>query len=194
MSALLLPLYAWDKHAAQQRSFAATPLAHALVPRPLQARMADPEVSGNNTEYQKLVRALTDIQDAVDAFGEYKDLERQLADAKELLRESESERGGGPALCWGMTTCSLGCRRMRLLGRTSGPVHPPARLQCPPGCFREGWKGWRRVALRATPQTALLAPAGWTRGSKAGFLLCCMEALVPTWRITGPPCRRPRDG
>ncbi len=53
--------------------------------------MADPEVSSNNTEYQKLVRALTDIQEAVDAFGEYKDLERQLVDAKELLRESEGE-------------------------------------------------------------------------------------------------------
>ncbi|KAL4446357.1 hypothetical protein ABPG77_003164 [Micractinium sp. CCAP 211/92] len=57
----------------------------------LQARMADPEVSSNNTEYQKLVRALTDIQEAVDAFGEYKDLERQLVDAKELLRESEGD-------------------------------------------------------------------------------------------------------
>lgn len=57
--------------------------------------MADPEVSGNNTEYQKLVRALTDIQEAVDAFGEYKDLERQLADAKELLRESEGEGASG---------------------------------------------------------------------------------------------------
>lgn len=55
--------------------------------------MADPEVSGNNTGYQKLVRAVSDIQDAVDGYTAYKDLERQLADAKELLKESEGERG-----------------------------------------------------------------------------------------------------
>lgn len=57
----------------------------------LQARMADPEVSSNNTEYQKLVRAVSDIQDAVDAYAAYKELERQLADAKELLRESDGD-------------------------------------------------------------------------------------------------------
>lgn len=57
----------------------------------LQERMADPEVSGNNTEYQKLVRAVSDIQDAVDGYTAYKDLERQLADAKELLKESEGD-------------------------------------------------------------------------------------------------------
>lgn len=51
--------------------------------------MADPEVSSNNTEYQKLVRAVSDMQVAVDAFAAYQDLERQLADAKEMLRESE---------------------------------------------------------------------------------------------------------
>lgn len=51
--------------------------------------MADPEVSANNSEYQKLVRAVSDIQEAVEGFGAYKDMERQLADAKELLRESE---------------------------------------------------------------------------------------------------------
>ena len=58
----------------------------------LQARMADPEVSGNNAEYQKLVRAMSEIQDAVEAYAAYKDVERQLADAKEMLKESE---GGG---------------------------------------------------------------------------------------------------
>ncbi|PSC70498.1 Peptide chain release factor 1 [Micractinium conductrix] len=57
----------------------------------LQARMADPEVSSNNTEYQKLVRAVSDMQVAVDAFAAYQDLERQLADAKEMLRESEGD-------------------------------------------------------------------------------------------------------
>ena len=51
--------------------------------------MADPEVSGNNAEYQKLVRAMSEIQDAVEAYAGYKDVERQLADAKEMLKESE---------------------------------------------------------------------------------------------------------
>lgn len=53
--------------------------------------MADPDVSGNPTEYQRLVRAVTDIQDAVQAYGEYKDTVRQLAEAKELLKESEGD-------------------------------------------------------------------------------------------------------
>jgi peptide chain release factor 1 len=57
--------------------------------------MADPAVSGNNTEYQKLVRAVTDIQDAVDGYTEYKELQRRLADAKELLKESEGGRCRG---------------------------------------------------------------------------------------------------
>jgi hypothetical protein len=59
--------------------------------------MADPDVSSNNTEYQKLVRAVTEIQDAVDGYSAYKDLEKQLAAAKELLRESE----GGLVAGWG---------------------------------------------------------------------------------------------
>lgn len=59
--------------------------------------MADPDVSSNNTEYQKLVRAVTEIQDAVDGYSAYKDLEKQLAAAKELLRESEGGRLAG----WG---------------------------------------------------------------------------------------------
>jgi peptide chain release factor 1 len=57
----------------------------------LQTRMADPDVSSNPTEYQRLVRAVSDIQDAVEAYGAYKDLEKQLAAAKELLRESDGD-------------------------------------------------------------------------------------------------------
>lgn len=59
--------------------------------RELQLRMADPEVSGNNTEYQKLVRSVTDIQDAVEQYQAYKELERQLSDAKDMLKESEGD-------------------------------------------------------------------------------------------------------
>ena len=54
--------------------------------------MASPEVSGasgDNAEYQRLVRAMSEIQGAVDAYAAYRDTERQLADAREMLRESD---------------------------------------------------------------------------------------------------------
>ena len=57
----------------------------------LQTRMADPEVSGNPTEYQRIVRSVTDIQDAVEAFRVYKDTQRRLSDAREMLRECEGD-------------------------------------------------------------------------------------------------------
>jgi peptide chain release factor 1 len=57
----------------------------------LQTRMADPEVSGNPTEYQRLVRALTDIQDAVEAFREYKETQRRLKEAKDMMKECEGD-------------------------------------------------------------------------------------------------------
>ncbi|KAI3436138.1 hypothetical protein D9Q98_002195 [Chlorella vulgaris] len=59
--------------------------------RELQERMADPEISGNNVEYQKLVRAVSDMSDAVDGYTAYKGLERQLAEAKDLLRECDGD-------------------------------------------------------------------------------------------------------
>jgi len=57
----------------------------------LQNRMADPEISGNPTEYQRLVRAVSDIQDAVEAYLAYKDTERQLTNAKEMLKECDGD-------------------------------------------------------------------------------------------------------
>ena len=57
----------------------------------LQNRMADPDISGNPTEYQRLVRAVSDIQNAVEAYIAYKDTEKQLTDAKDMVRESEGD-------------------------------------------------------------------------------------------------------
>lgn len=57
----------------------------------IQNSMADPEISGNPTEYQRLVRSLADIQDAVEAYREFKDNERRLSEAKELLKESDGD-------------------------------------------------------------------------------------------------------
>lgn len=55
----------------------------------LQERMADPAVSSDQTEYQKLVRAMSDIQAAVEAYQQYRDIERQAADAKAMMKECE---------------------------------------------------------------------------------------------------------
>ena len=56
----------------------------------LQEKMADPDVSGNQTQYQKLVKACSDIQDQVEAYQQYKETERQLEDAKAMIKECES--------------------------------------------------------------------------------------------------------
>ena len=85
--------------------------------------MADPEVSGNNAEYQKLVRAMSEIQDAVEAYAAYKNVERQLADAKEMLKESEGgafSRGGAPLSGGFVLPCSspnmaMGCSARSVL-------------------------------------------------------------------------------
>mmetsp|Transcript_3645 Transcript_3645/g.10470 ORF Transcript_3645/g.10470 Transcript_3645/m.10470 type:complete len:412 (-) Transcript_3645:1688-2923(-) len=56
----------------------------------LQEKMADPDVSGNQTQYQKLVKACSEIQDQVEAYQRYKDTERELEDAKAMIKECES--------------------------------------------------------------------------------------------------------
>lgn len=56
----------------------------------LQERMADPTVSGNPSEYQKLARSVADLQPAVDAYEQFLTTERQLAEAREMVKECES--------------------------------------------------------------------------------------------------------
>ena len=51
--------------------------------------MADPDLAANNTEFQKVARAASEIEEAVTAYHRYNDTLRQLADAKELLRECD---------------------------------------------------------------------------------------------------------
>ena len=57
----------------------------------LQAKMADPDISANQTEYQKLVKAISEIQDSVEAYGRYREMEKELLAAKEMLKESEGD-------------------------------------------------------------------------------------------------------
>lgn len=139
--------------------------------------MADPEVSSNNTEYQKLVRAVSDIQvrvrparlfvrctarstrkraahvhdmqqpsvvlhptpfsqEAVDAYAAYKDVERQLADAKELLRESDG------ALRCSVQSCMLPAVATIMFRRRFGSAMNRLSMQPVP---------WYRHAARICP-------------------------------------------
>lgn len=53
-----------------------------------QERMASPEVSSNPTEFQKIARAAADLEQTVDAYRQYTQLQQELAEAKEMAAES----------------------------------------------------------------------------------------------------------
>ena len=55
----------------------------------LQGQMADPNVAGNATEFQKVAKAAAELEDQVSAYDRYKATQAALKEAKELLRESE---------------------------------------------------------------------------------------------------------
>lgn len=57
--------------------------------------MASPEVSSNPTEFQKIARAAADLQQTVDAYRQYTQLQQELAEAKEMAAES----AGAPLTC-----------------------------------------------------------------------------------------------
>ena len=50
--------------------------------------MASPEVSSNPTEFQKIARAAADLEQTVDAYRQYTQLQQELAEAKEMAAES----------------------------------------------------------------------------------------------------------
>lgn len=54
----------------------------------LQERMASPEVSSNPTEFQKIARAAADLEQTVVAYRQYIQLQKELAEAKEMAAES----------------------------------------------------------------------------------------------------------
>ena len=51
--------------------------------------MADPVISGNPSEFQKVAMAAAELQDRVDSYDTYCRLEQELADAKEILKDTE---------------------------------------------------------------------------------------------------------
>ena len=64
--------------------------------------MASPEVSSNPTEFQKIARAAADLQQTVDAYRQYTQLQQELSEAKEMAAES-----AGALCCWrSLHTCA----------------------------------------------------------------------------------------
>ena len=63
----------------------------------VQDKMADPAISGNPAEFQKVAMAAAELQDRVNTYDTYCRLEQELADAKEMLKDSEGVPPGGCA-------------------------------------------------------------------------------------------------
>ncbi|XP_057866409.1 peptide chain release factor APG3, chloroplastic isoform X1 [Cryptomeria japonica] len=53
----------------------------------LSLRLADPDVSSNPAEYQKLAKSLSEIEEVVTTYQKFKDIEIQLQQSKELAKE-----------------------------------------------------------------------------------------------------------
>jgi len=63
--------------------------AHFILFCVPQAKMADPAVSGNPSEFQKVAMAAAELQERVDSYENYCRLELELAEAKEMLKDSD---------------------------------------------------------------------------------------------------------
>lgn len=59
--------------------------------RKAEERLADPQVLANNEIYQKVAKEHSDLSRLVDAFNQYNELERQLEDNRELMRDEDPE-------------------------------------------------------------------------------------------------------
>jgi peptide chain release factor 1 len=57
----------------------------------LLAMLADPTVQGDASEYRKHARALAEIEPLVECYREYKNVQRQLQEAQELVRGADAE-------------------------------------------------------------------------------------------------------
>ncbi|XP_028124689.1 peptide chain release factor APG3, chloroplastic [Camellia sinensis] len=54
----------------------------------LSVKLADPDVVSNNSEYQKLVQSMADLDEVVSTFRTFKDCEKQLEESKALAKEA----------------------------------------------------------------------------------------------------------
>jgi peptide chain release factor 1 len=53
--------------------------------------MADPTISGNPTEYQKIARSVSDLQPVIDGFNKYLETEKLLVEAREMVKECDND-------------------------------------------------------------------------------------------------------
>lgn len=51
--------------------------------------MADPDNISDSSEFQRIAKAASDLEQTVSAYREYMDVQQQLAEAKQMLKESE---------------------------------------------------------------------------------------------------------
>lgn len=49
--------------------------------------MADPSISSNPSEFQKVAMAAAELESTVTTYAKYKEAQQQLDEAKEMLRE-----------------------------------------------------------------------------------------------------------
>ena len=66
----------------------------------LQLRMADPDVASDPDEFQRIAKSAADLEPAVTTYREYQSVQGQLADAKELLKESAGGCGATTMRWW----------------------------------------------------------------------------------------------
>ncbi|KAK9862031.1 hypothetical protein WJX84_006204 [Apatococcus fuscideae] len=57
----------------------------------LTASMADPDKMSDSSEFQRLAKAASALEQTVSAYREYNDTQQQLAEAKQMLKESEGD-------------------------------------------------------------------------------------------------------
>ena len=61
-----------------------------------QASMADPDTISDSSEFQRIAKQTSDLEQTVSAYREYMDVQQQLTEAKQMLKESEGKQ---VALC-----------------------------------------------------------------------------------------------
>lgn len=57
----------------------------------MQLRMGDPDVAADATEFQRVAKAASDLEQTANSFSRYKDVERQLEEAQAYLKEVQND-------------------------------------------------------------------------------------------------------
>ena len=63
--------------------------------RELNSMLADPGVASDPQQYQKLAKEHAHIQEIVEAYKRFREVEEEIASNKSLLSEDDDERNGG---------------------------------------------------------------------------------------------------